>query len=101
MKVGDTVVWVPHEKRNPPVDVTITKIGRKYATLSNDLRVDLKTLGSRDWFTQGRIYLSRAEYDTALAAKNAWTALNNAMGYAPPPGITAADIKAARKLLGV
>jgi hypothetical protein len=101
--VGQTVVYAPNDKRASASDLTITAVGRKWVTLSNQLRFDRATLliDDRPFSSPGRIYRSRDEYNTAVAIKDAWVGLVRALGYEPVAGVTLADLKAARKLLRV
>jgi hypothetical protein len=101
--VGQSLVFAPYGKRHEVLDLTVTKIGRKWVTLSNDYRFDPATLrvDGQGYTSPGRMYLSRDEYNTAVAITEAWRLMQNAIDYVPPPGVTVADIEAARKLLRI
>jgi len=56
--------------------VTVTKVGRKWATLSTCEKVDLKTLrvysDSNDWLSAATLWQSREEYNRALSLDATW-----------------------------
>lgn len=103
LHVGQTLFFAPYSNHtySPKGEVTITKVGRKWATLSNNCRIDLETLvaDGGEYTPPGRCYLSQAEYEAEAAANNEWIKFRQGLPYARPQGVTAEDIAAARKLL--
>ena len=103
---GQTLIFVPFDpRRGKPVEVTVERVGRKWAYLSghvgridDDLIVDGGNYGS-----PGRCYGSWAEYEetTALAAawKEFWLEVNR--HHRCPDGLTVEQINAARMALGL
>ena len=105
LKVGQQLWYVPSDIRfRKPEFVTVTKVGRKWASLNwrgyrisiDDLRVDGDAYSS-----PGQCYLSKEEYDQAMERQSAWKALYDLMRWQSvcPDGVDIADIRQARSLL--
>ena len=102
--VGQQLYFVPTDQRDgKPRFVTVTRIGRKWATLSRYERVDMETLvvDGGDFMSPGQCYLSEADYLNEVAVNKAWSRLEGAIRYrfSPPAGITIEDIRQATELL--
>jgi len=103
LKSGQTLWWVPANGKRCG-EVTVTKVGRKWATLDNGHRISLDTLvadgGERS--TPGHCYYSEETYRGLVARAVEWTRLRADMQFSPPPdSVSIDDIAAARKLLGL
>lgn len=102
---GQKLWWVPRRNRYAqPKEVTVTKVGRKWAQLDNHERIDLKTLvaDAGQYSPSGCCYLSREEYEQAEALAQAWSNLERDLRHArKPDGVTICDIAAVRQLLGL
>ena len=91
----------------PGEEVTVTKVGRKWAELDhgrktridiNTLRVDSQGFGH----SPGRCYLSREVYEIEVRDSETWRVFHNWTRdkYGKPDGLTADAIREAAKLLG-
>lgn len=82
---------------------TITKIGRRWITLSGNKpdRFDGETmhLDGAGYGSPGRVYPSRAEYETSTEAEIAWRDLRQRLPYHPPKGMTPERIRELAKEL--
>lgn len=102
---GQKLWWVPQRNRHAhEKEVTVLKVGRKWAQLDNHERIDLETLvaDAGQYTPSGCCYLSREEYEQAGALTQAWSKLKRDLQYGrTPDGVTIGDIEAARQLLGL
>jgi len=102
---GQILWWVPQSQRHAlPREVTVTKVGRKWAQLDNRERIDLETLvaDGGGFSAPGCCYLSQEHHEGVMALHKAWDGLKRDLEYkSVPTGVTAADIAAARQLLGL
>jgi hypothetical protein len=104
--VGQILWYVPADMRwSKPREVTITKIGRKWITLGNFGRIDIKTLhvDAGAYSSPGRCYLSQEDYETERSADAAWHELREAIGrlYRRPSNLPISAIRQAAALLGI
>jgi hypothetical protein len=93
-RIGQTV-WVLDTQRHKTHVSTaiITKLGRKWATLSDHKgRFDVATgeLDGGVYSSPGRIYLSQEAYEAKVALSKAWGELRQILYRHPnpPPGLT-------------
>ena len=72
MKVGDKLYFVYNDRSCRHVEVE--KVGRVWAYLSNDYRIDLKILRADggNYSSPGRAWHSKEEYDASRAADKLW-----------------------------
>ena len=102
---GQKLWWVPAKSRYAqPKEVTVTKVGRKWAQLDNYERIDLETLVADpgQCSPNGRCYLSREAREQEEMLGKAWGKLKYDLQYTrATKGVTIADIEAARQLLGL
>lgn len=91
------------QKKNTGEMVTITKIGRRWLTLSNGHRADATTLyaDGGQYSAPGRCFISRESREIERARDSAWTALRNNMQRRAPDKVSAEDIAHATRLLGL
>ena len=102
---GQKLWWVPqHSLGMKGREVTVLKVGRKWAELDNGERIDLETLISDvgRYAPNGRCYLSQEAYKQAEALVQAWIKLKRDLQYGRiPEDVTIGDIELARLLLGM
>lgn len=101
---GQTLFFVPsHLRRREASDVEVTKVGRKWAQLSNGHRIDVETMrvDGGGYTSPGRCWVSREDYEREVLRNQAWRALRDAIGAFVPNGVSLEDIAAARALLKV
>jgi len=105
LKVGDKLHFVASTNAKYQQEVTVQKVGRKWATLSNRHRI-----GIEDWIADGGQYVSpgccyenQEEYKAEIELCNAWRDFTTQIGrtYNYPPDTTIAKIKTARILLNI
>ena len=90
-------------RKNTGEMVAITKIGRRWLSLSNGFRADAETLyvDGGKYSAPGRCFLSRDAREAERARNAAWAALRNSMQYKAPDKVSAKDIAHAARLLGL
>ena len=111
MKVGDTLFMKLTRRsghhRDESKPVTVTKVGRKWATLDypsrKPYRVDIDTMqvDGAGYSSPGRCWLSELDCRSHEAAQRAQSELSRRLSYSPPVGVTEADIREAARLLRV
>jgi hypothetical protein len=109
LNVGQTLVFVPSGfRRGQPTEVTVTKIGRKWADIEGTFytdRIEIDTLHADGgkYSSPGRCYLSREEYETEKATGDAWWAFSRTIDgeHSAPEGVTAETIQNVVKQLGL
>lgn len=103
MQVGDELYWVPRQSYGKRGTVSVEKVGRIWAYLSNRYRVDVKTLEADGggFSSPGRCFTSEAEYLRHTAAWDAWQKFQQRVShsYGFPPGMTLEKIHAMTELL--
>ena len=92
--VGQVLWYQPNDRRRKGYEVTINRVGRKWAYCHG-------RFGRVDRETPGRCYLSRDDYDKQQAIDFEWHRLFYSWKrpYNAPLDVTLEDIVAARKLL--
>lgn len=82
--------------------VSISKVGRKWATLDNDSKMDLQTLDidGGGYSSPGKCYLSEQEYIEYKEKKDYWLRLRNKIPISPP-ACTLETLKQVAALLGL
>lgn len=117
LRVGQVLLFVHEDPfaggyargRNETIDqateITVERIGRKWAHCSPGYRVDRHTLAvsGEGYSSPGRCYLSREHYAAEKAADAAWRAFLARVHsiYRRPPGLTAEAIRQAMDVLGL
>lgn len=106
LTVGQKLWYVPSDSRyaGQACEVTVERIGRKWANISHGYRIDLA-----DWWVDGgqhsspgRCYASKEAWDDEGHRQKAWRAVREGFGYrGAPPGITIDAIYQAAALLGI
>lgn len=105
LKVGDELYFEPSERRSylSAKMVTVTSVGRKWAGISNGLRIDKYTLHADPgkYNSPGRCYVDREARLAEVASINAWQRMRSDFPSHPiKPGLTAEQIAQAREILG-
>lgn len=105
LSVGDCLFYVANDNRRSTSHVSVEKIGRKWVTLSNYVRVDISTLAADggDYMSPGTAYRTEKEYRDRLAVREAWASLNRHLGrmYSMPDGMTVEKMDQIADLLGI
>lgn len=107
LTVGQKLWLVPQRGYGVPREVTVAKIGRKWATLDGwrESRIDKETLWMDGgvYTSPGRCYLSREEWEESQRLSGAWGVLKTLIAdrWNRPDGVTIADMRAAANLLRV
>lgn len=102
---GQKLWWVPTKNQASSKEVTVTRIGHRWAYLNNKQRLDKNTLiaDGGEYSSPGKCYLSESVYLEQVERDLAWLGLTNKLrkSYCRPDGVTIADIKAAFALLKI
>lgn len=101
---GMVLFYVPSHRYGQPREVTVERVGRKWAYLSgNNGRVDVETLivDGGQYSSPARCYGSREEWEADTERGKTWALLARKMPYSPPEGVDTDDIKKAAELLGI
>lgn len=106
LKVGQKLWWVPSGRRHDEQkEVTVLKVGRKWATLDNCHRIDIWMMiaDGGGYSPPGSCYFSREEHEKKLALSREWGRLKLDLTYKsqPPAGVTVEDIARVRELLRI
>lgn len=105
LTVGQKLWYVPREKRNvwQAREVTVEKIGRKWASISHGRRIDLEDwrVDGGQYSSPGRCYSSKEAWDAERARNMIWRTLRDNIDHTPPEGITTDAIRQAAALLGI
>ncbi len=99
-KVGDVLWYESSSRLFRDEEVTITKVGRKWAYFGHD-RFEIGTcyVDGGYWSSPGRLWATRADAEEYNLTESRWRTLKSSMAYGPPDGVTSADVEAAAKLL--
>ena len=104
LKVGQTLWYVPNERRGMPHHVTVLKVGRKWADIGHGRRISIETLcvDGGEYSSPGTSYLSKEDHDKEVALNKAWRRFMDMARYANrPQGVRLSQIEnAARSLFG-
>ena len=104
LRVGQNLWWVwRNGRRGEPCEVTVVKVGRKWAELSNRYRIDLIGMWADGgkYMSPGACYLSREHYERAVALSRKWLRFQNAVRRRSSEGTTIDAIEAAASALGI
>jgi len=99
--LGQELWFVRSDHQRTAHKLTVTAVGRKWATMSDRSRLDMATMRMEDP-RHGCVYLCEGDYLRERENKDAWNRLLTVFRctYAPQPGVEARHIAEARKLLG-
>lgn len=106
LQVGQKLWYVPADGRDAHRSryVTVTSIGRKWADLDINSRVNLETLwmeARRGYPSNGQCYVSKEAYEEEVGRQRLWRSIRDAIGWSAPSGITTDAIRQAAALLGI
>jgi hypothetical protein len=107
LQVGQTLVFVPSSRRGQPTEVTVTKVGRRWADIEPPYigRVDIDTLSvdGGNHSSPGRCYLSMEDYETEKATNQAWLDFWRTIDrkHSRPKGVTVEVIHNVVEILGL
>lgn len=82
LKVGDTIFVVFYSKQSDNKDMTVTKVGRKYLTLEQDVRISLDKGVERSSVTGmvvATAYVNESAYNAELALNKKRTKISQLM----------------------
>jgi hypothetical protein len=105
--VGQTLWFVYNNYGNRSrlnSEVTITKVGREWLTLSSGRRINKHTLevDGKGYASPGRCYLSREIYEKRMATLKAWRDFSSSIDPRnPPDGVELESIAQAMRLLNL
>ncbi len=104
--VGDVLWLVPTSRHSKSREITVTKVGRKWAYYGEGWqrdRFDISTgcVDGGGCSSAGRVYASRDEHEKRIAAGEAWDRLRRLVDrqWHPPEGVDAERIEQAIALL--
>lgn len=89
LEIGQILFIVPTRNHGKPYTATITKIGRKWATIiqyGRPQKVDMKSLwlDGGEYSSPGAAYLSEQEYRDEEERKKYWLSLYRRLSHTPP-----------------
>jgi hypothetical protein len=89
LKVGQTLWYVPNNYGRHPQQgrtVTVEKVGRKWAYIDHNERVDIKTMwvDGGQYSSPGKCYPSKEAYDNMVACQTEWSGLIDWMNRRDP-----------------
>lgn len=103
LTAGTQLYYVPQGRRGTPIFVTVTKVGRIYATLDNGERINIQTLWQDDgqYSSRAKCWRSKEEYESSLALEKAWREFCQLVdrNWQLPDGVTINQIQNARRAL--
>jgi hypothetical protein len=100
---GQTICFVGKYRGDKPVLVTVVKMGRKWALLSNHYRVDIKTNEvDNEYGNAPNVYESIEAFHAQNTKKLAINSfVHDVSKYGSLHGVTVEQIEEARKILGL
>ena len=105
LKVGQTLWFVPSATwRGVSREVTVTKVGRKWASLNDNARVSVATMwiDGGEYSSPGRCWPSAEVYENWCKCTDAWTELRRRISWGDPPqDMTVERVREAAAILGV
>lgn len=105
LQVGQKLWWVPnHGCFGSPREVTISKVGRKYATIDRGAQIDIETLlqkPQRGYSSIGKCHLSREVWEAERKLFSTWQNFHRRLCHTPPANITLDDILATAARWGI
>lgn len=105
LAVGMKLWWVPSRTYSQPSEVTVEKVGRTWAQLSNRSRADVKTwvVDGYGYAPPGSIWPSREVHEEWAARQACWRDFLRDVGriYSAPENISIEEINQIRRLIGL
>jgi hypothetical protein len=91
LEVGQKLWFVPNERRGKPYETTVTKVGKKWASIGYRIRIDIETMWADGgkYSSPGRCYFSEQEYLVEMSLFNKWQEFKIKLDrlFYPPKGI--------------
>jgi len=102
LTVGDQLYFFSSVSYLTSCDVTVVKVGHKWATLSNGQRIELGEWVDKDvgYPPVGRCYENIKEYQDEVSLRTAWDTFRGTLPWCPPKGMTLADITSIKEIIG-
>lgn len=104
LTVGQKLWCVPSQRRGSPHEVTVEKVGRKWAYIGYSDRIDVETLvmDGGQYSSPGTCYVSQKAYKDEIKLIQIWNAFRRLVDHHHiPKGITVERIQEAQKILGI
>ena len=102
LTVGQELWYVSRRRYSTNKWVTVTKVGRKWATLDTGQRIDIETweVDGGGYTSIARCYLSVGECEDERELEDLWRLLRDRTSrFTVPDGLTAEDVRKAMALL--
>ena len=103
--IGQKLWFVPSQRCRAKEEVTVTKVGRKWATISNGLRIDLATweADGDEYISPGVCYKSKDDYDARCRLRESWDRVRTCIArtYRVPCGFTQDTVDQLAKQFGL
>lgn len=103
LKVGQRLYIAPNTHSHTPCYETITlSIGRRWANIGSNGRVDLETLllDGGQYTSPGKAYFSKNEYQEMAAKEAYWLELRNRLPV-NPPAVSMETLKEIAEMIGL
>jgi len=102
LAVGDKLYFFSSVSYRTSRDVTVEKVGHKWATLSNGQRIELGEWSAHrgEYPPVGRCYENIEEYQEEVALRTEWDTFRRTLPSWPPKGMTMADITSIKEIIG-
>jgi len=113
-EVGKKVWYVPngygHDARNGGRELTVTKVGRKYAELTGEYtyhtckvelgKVDVES-ERKGYSSPGRLYASKEEHEVQVQLDKEWSDFQMRLSHIRPTNMTLEAVRKIRELCGL
>lgn len=101
---GQKLWYVPTDGRDKPHEITVGKVGRRWAETGYRLRIDVETLEADGgkYSSPGRCWITREAWQAEQSRQAAWSDLKEKMNrsWSAPDGVSIDAIHKARAFLG-
>jgi hypothetical protein len=104
VKLGQKLWFVPTGRSYAAREITIEKVGRRWAYFDNgSKRCDVATLvvDAHGYAAPGALFESEEIYKANISREIAFSSLRQRLGYRPEQGVSEQDIRQAARLLGI
>lgn len=104
IKVGDTLWYVKRRNGyNDECEVTVIKVGRKWATISTNERMDLESMSVEAPYYAGhtQCYTTKQDYANEQEAKEKWEIIRGKIEFTYSPALSLASVNKIMELLGI
>lgn len=104
LTVGQKLWFVPSQRYKPAGEITVTKVGRKWAETEGHRckRIDMETMREDSDVAPGRAYLSREDYNSKVEISKGIRALRNIIDrWGSSDSLTLDDIREVTRILKI